>query len=114
MLGKRHKYSQANIIQEKTLKYNTNRMRKRRYKQKKSYQERKYRVRWGNLGQKGYLGHFRFSLSGTSSMDCISPLTSEMSAAVPSDFCPWMVREGRGISTDINEFFLLKLNFLKK
>ena len=44
-------------------------------------------------------GHFRFSLislkqngltAGAASMDCISPLPSEMSAAVPSAFCPWM------------------------
>ena len=28
--------------------------------------------------------------AGAASMDCISPLHSEMSAAVPSAFCPWM------------------------
>ena len=60
-------------------------------------------------------GHFRFSLislkqngltAGAASMDCISPLPSEMSAAVPSAFCSCMWREGRGISTNISEFFL--------
>ena len=44
-------------------------------------------------------GHFRFSLislkqngltAGAASMDCISPLPSEMSPAVPSAFCSWI------------------------
>ena len=57
------------------------------------------RVGWGNLGHCSNLDHFRFSLislkqngltAGAASMDCISPLPSEMSAAVPSAFCSWM------------------------
>ena len=56
-------------------------------------------MQWGNLGQRGNLDHFRFSLislkqngltAGAASMDCISPLTSEMSTAVPSAFYFWM------------------------
>ena len=56
-------------------------------------------MEWGNLGQWGNLGHFRFSLislkqngltTGAASMYCISPLTSEMSTAVPSAYCFWM------------------------
>ena len=44
-------------------------------------------------------GHFRFSLislkqngltAGAASMDCISPLPSEVSPAVPSAFCSWI------------------------
>ena len=69
-------------------------------------------MRWGNLGQWGNLGHFRFSFislkqngltAGTASMDCISPLPSEMSTAVPS----------RHICSNISDFFK-KINFLKK
>ena len=50
-------------------------------------------VGWGNLG------HFRFLLislkqnglrAGAASMDCISPLSTEMSGVVPSAFCSWM------------------------
>ena len=53
------------------------------------------RVGWGNLGQWGSFSSFRFSLislkhngltAGAASMDCISLLPSEMSAAVPSSF----------------------------
>ena len=79
-------------------------------------------MQWGNLGQRGNLDHFRFSLislkqngltAGAASMDCISPLPSEMNSAVPSAFYLLAVREGRSISTNISEFFLKK-NFLKK
>ena len=48
------------------------------------------RVGWGNFG------HFRFSFkqngstAGAASMDCISPLSSEIRAAVPSAFCSWI------------------------
>ena len=50
-------------------------------------------VEWGNLG------YFRFSLISlkhngltveAASIDCISPLPSEMSAAVSSAFSSWM------------------------
>ena len=56
-------------------------------------------VGWVKLGQWDNLGHFPFSLisfkqngliAGAASMDCISPLTSKMSAAVPSAVCYWM------------------------
>ena len=72
-------------------------------------------MEWGNLGQWGNLGHFRFSLislkqngltAGAASMDCISPLPSEMNVAVPSVFCLLDVREERSIFTIISEFFL--------
>ena len=39
-------------------------------------------------------------------MDCISKLPSEMTATVPSALLLLDVREGRGISNDISEFFL--------
>ena len=63
----------------------------------------------GNLGQWGNLGHLRFSLislkqngltAGAASMDCISPLPSEMTAVVPSAFWSWMSQN--------EEVFLLK------
>ena len=53
-------------------------------------------VGWSNLGQWGNLGHFRFSLislkkngltAGAANMHLISPLPSEMSAAVVSALC---------------------------
>ena len=53
----------------------------------------------GNLGQWDNLGHFRFSLislkqndltAEATSMDCINPLTSKMSAAVLTSSCSWM------------------------
>ena len=56
-------------------------------------------MEWGNLGEWGNFGHFRFSLislkqngltAGAARMDCICPLPSEMSAAVPSAFCSWI------------------------
>ena len=73
---------------------------------------------WGNLGRWGNLDDFLFLLIslkqngltvGAACMDCISPLTSEMSTAGFLD-----VREERGISAGISKFFLLKLNFLKR
>ena len=72
------------------------------------------RVGWGDLGQWGNLGHFGFSVisltqngltAGAASMDCISPLPSEMNAAVPWAFCLLDLRKGRSIFT-ISEFFL--------
>ena len=51
-------------------------------------------------------------------MDCISSFTSEMSAAVPSAFCSWMCERERERESEevflLSDFFLLKLNFLKK
>ena len=50
--------------------------------------------------------------AGATSMDCISPLPSEMSGAAVQ-WCKDL-REGRGISTKISEFFLNQTFFKNK